>query len=116
MVWVLVFVALVAASVYAAHRLLAGFDASASGGRLGELPRALVYGAAVVVGAQATDAAVTINQVSSTRLGLPSDDKTQAIVQQLSTHAADIAWQAGLLLAAAALVASVPGLVARRAD
>jgi hypothetical protein len=106
MVWILAFAALVAASVYGAHRLLGGVESFSSLGRVRPLPRALVYAAAVVVGSQATDAAISIHHVSSQRLGLPSGDKAQAIVSVLSMHATDIAWQAGLLLAASALLAS----------
>jgi hypothetical protein len=106
MVWILVLVALVAASVYGAHRLLGSVDAFGSPGRVHPLPRALAYAAAVVVASQATDTAMGIHQVSSHRFGLTSGDQTQAIVQMLTTHATDIAWQAGLLLAASALLAS----------
>jgi hypothetical protein len=116
MVWILVLAALVAASVYGAHRLLEGVDPFSSLGRFGALPRALVYAAAVVVGSQATDAAMDIHGVTSHQLGLPSGDKAQAIVQVLIAHAPEIAWQAGLLLAAAALVASTTGGEIRRAQ
>jgi hypothetical protein len=75
-----------------------------------------VYAAAVVVGSQATDAAINIDRVSSRQLGLASGDKAQAIVQVLSAHATDIAWPAGLLLAAAALLASAMGDETRRAQ
>lgn len=109
MVWILVFVALVTASVYGAHRLLGGVDAFGPLGRVGSIPQALVYAAAVVVGVQATTAAMGIRRVTEQRLGLRADDKAQAIVQVLSTQAAEIAWQAGLLLAAAALVAATTG-------
>jgi len=112
MVWVLVLVVFVAASVYGAHRLLAGVDAFGESGRVRALPQALVYAAAVVVGSQATDAAVSIRQLTSRQLGFTSGDKTQAITQMLATHAADVAWQAGLLLAAAALVAAASRRVA----
>jgi hypothetical protein len=116
MVWILALAVLVAASVYGAHRLLEGVDSFSSLGRVRPLARALVYAAALVVGSQATDAAINIHHVSSHRLGLPSDDKVQAIVQVLSTHATDIAWQAGLLLAASALLASTTGDETRRAQ
>jgi hypothetical protein len=109
MVWILALAALVAASVYGAHRLLEGLDSFSSLGRVRPLPRALVYAAAVVVGSQATDAAINIDRVSSQQLGLRSGDKAQAIVQVLSMHATDIAWQAGLLLAASALLAATTG-------
>jgi hypothetical protein len=116
MVWILVLAGLVAASVYGAHRLLGGVDSFGPLGRVRALPRALVYAAAVVVASQAADAAINIHRVSSRQLGLPSGDKAQAIVQVLSTHAADVAWQAGLLLAASALLASTSGVETRSAQ
>jgi hypothetical protein len=106
MVWILVLVGLVAASVYGAHRLLGGVEQVGPLGRVHALPRALVYAAAVVVGSQATNAAINIHQITGRQFGLPFGDKAQAIVQVLSTHVADVAWQAGLLLAASALLAS----------
>jgi hypothetical protein len=115
MVWIIVFAGLVAASVYGAHRLLGTVDSSGPLGRVRALPRGLVYAAAVVVGSQATDAAINIHRVSSGLFELPSGDKAEAIVQVLSTHAADVAWQAGLLLAASALLASRSGAQARSA-
>lgn len=116
MVWILVLVVLVAASVYGAHRLLGTVDSRGPLGRVRALPRALVYSAAVVVGSEATDAAINIHQVTDSQFALAADDKVQAIVQVLSTHAAEIAWRAGLLLAASALVASRSGVAARRAQ
>jgi hypothetical protein len=106
MVWILVLAGLVAASVYGAHRLLGSVEPFGPLGRLQALPRALVYAAAVVVGSQATNAAINIHQVTGGQFELSSSDKAQAIVQVLSTHVADVSWQAGLLLAAAALLAS----------
>lgn len=106
MLWVLVLAALVAVSVHGAHRLLEGVDAFRSSGRVPPLSRALVYAAAVVVGSQATDAALSIDRTLDRQLGLPSGDKAEVIVQVLSSNATSIAWQAGLLLAAAALLAS----------
>lgn len=106
MVWILVLAGLVAASVYGAHRLLEGVELFGAFGRVHVLPRALVYVAALVVGSHATNAAINIHQVTGSQFELPSGDKAQAIVQVLSTHIADVAWQAGLLLAAAALLAS----------
>jgi hypothetical protein len=106
MVWILVLAGLVAASVYGAHRLLGGVDSFGPLGRVHALPRALVYVAALVVGSHATNAAINIHQLSGSQFELPSGDKAQAIVQVLSTHVADVAWQAGLLLAASALLAS----------
>jgi hypothetical protein len=107
MVWIFALAAFVAASVYGAHRLLSGVDASRPSGPVGPLPRALVYAAAVVVGSHATAAALEIDRATSGRLGFSSDDQATAVVQVLATHATDIAWQAGLLLAAAALVAAI---------
>ncbi len=106
MVWILVLAGLVAASVYGAHRLLGGVELFGPLGRAHALPRALVYTAAVVVGSHATNAAINIHQVTDRQFALPAGDKAQAIVQLLSTQVADVAWQAGLLLAAAALLAS----------
>jgi hypothetical protein len=113
MVWILVLAGFVAASVYGAHRLL-GTDAFGPLGQVRPLPRALVYAAAVVVGVQATNAAINIHQVSDSQFALSSGDKTQAIVQVLSSHVAEVVWQAGLLLAASALLASRSGLENRR--
>jgi hypothetical protein len=115
MVWILVFAALVAASVYGAHRVLGSVDWFGAFGRIHPLPRALVYATAVLAGSQATDAAMDIHGVTSHQLTLSSGDRAQAIVQVLSAHATDIAWQAGLLLAAAALVAATTGGAPRRA-
>jgi hypothetical protein len=109
MVWIFVLAALVAASVYGAYILLSGVDWFSSSGRVRPLPRALVYAAAVVVGSQATGAAMNIDRATSREIGLGSGEKEQAVVQALALHATDIAWQAGLLLAAAALVAAIAG-------
>jgi hypothetical protein len=106
MVWIVVLVGFVALSAAGAHRLLSDVSSFHLVGP-GRAPvHGLVYSAAVVVGSQATDAAINIQQVSSRQLGLTAGDKAQAIVQVLSTHAASIAWQAGLLLATAVLLAS----------
>lgn len=113
MVWILLLVGLVGALVYGAHRLLAGVCAFSSIGHVGVVARGLIYAAAVVVGSQGTDAAINIHQVTSRGLGLASDDKAQAIAQVLSTHAANMAWQAGLLVAASTLLASASGRRAR---
>jgi hypothetical protein len=106
MVWIVILVGFVAISAYGAYRLLADVDSFHQVGRGPVLPRGLVYAAAVVVGSQATDAASNIDQVSSHSLGLTSGDKAQAIIQVLSTHLANIAWQAGLLLSIAVLLAA----------
>jgi hypothetical protein len=116
MVSILVLAGLAGASVYGAHRLLAGVDSFGPVGRVRALSRVLVYAAAIVAGSQGTDAATNIHQVSSRQLGLPSSEKAQAIVQVLSTHAANVAWQAGLLLAASALLASSSGVWTRSAQ
>jgi hypothetical protein len=115
MVWILVLVGLVAASVSGAHRLLGAVDWFGPYGRVRALPRALVYAAAVVIGSQATNTALNIHQVTGSQFSLRADDKVQAIVQVLSAHAVEVAWQAGLLVAASALIASRSGVETRSA-
>jgi hypothetical protein len=106
MVWIVVLVGVVALSLFGAHRLLSDVSSFSQVGRGRALPRGLVYAAAVVVGGQATDAAINIHQVTRRDFGVPPGDKAQAVAQVLSTHVASIAWQAGLLLATAVLLAS----------
>jgi hypothetical protein len=113
MVWIFILAGLVGASVHGAHRLLGDLNWLGSFGRVGALPRTLVYAAAIVVGSQATDAAINIHRVTDRQFELPADDKVQTIVQVVSTHAVDVAWQAGLLLAASALLASRSGVATR---
>jgi hypothetical protein len=116
MVWIVVLVALVALSVFGAHRLFSAVEVFRSVGRDRALPLGLMYLAAVVVGGHATDVAINIHQVSSRDLGLGSSDKSQAIAQVLSSHAASVAWQAGLLVAASVLLALRLGATARAAQ
>lgn len=116
MVWIFVLAGLLAASVYGAHRLLRAVDSFGPLGRVHALPQALVYAAAVVVGSQATEAAINIHGVTSRQFAQASGDKAQAIVQVLGMHLTEVAWQAGLLLAAAALLAAKSGVETRSAQ
>jgi hypothetical protein len=70
MIWILVLVALVAASAYGAHRLLGSVDGFGPLGGVGTLPRPLVYAAAIVVACQAADAAVGIHHATGHQYGL----------------------------------------------
>ncbi len=113
MVWIVAFVALVAASVYGAYLLLDRVDPFGPLGPVRPLPRALVYAAAVVVACQAVNGAMGVHRVSDNLTALASGERTQAVIQVLATTAAETAWQAGLLLAAAALAARAGGEVRR---
>jgi hypothetical protein len=96
---------LAAGALAAAHALLARF------GRVPPVVRALVYAAAIVVAAHVTSAIVAFDGVSSSRETFGGESE-RAVVQILSSTEADVAWQAGLLFAAAALILRRPAAAA----
>lgn len=105
MIWIVIAVVLVAGSVALTHRALrqwwpADRPAVSTG---------LVYAAAVVVGAQLTSLAANIITANDTTFTQIRDDDLmlRADVQTAASSVADIAWQAGLLVALAVLVASI---------
>lgn len=105
MIWILIAVVLIAGSVGLAHRALREWWPD---GRPA-VSTALVYAAAVVVGAQITSVAANIITANDTTFTQIRDDDlmVRANVQTITSALADIAWQAGLLVALAVVVARV---------
>lgn len=101
MIWILVFAAFVVASVFGARWVLANVEPFVGAGLL---PQSLVYAAAVVVAGNLTATALSINQLWD---GGPEfgGHRTQTAVDLVARALPEIAWQAGLLVTAAALVA-----------
>lgn len=109
MIWIVIAVVLVAGSVGLTHRALREWWPS---GRP-VVSTGLVYAAAVVVGAHITSLAANITMSHDTTFTQVHDDDLmlRTDVQMVASSVADTAWQAGLLLALAVLVA---GVAARR--
>lgn len=101
MTWAIVTIVLLAAALAAAHRLLSTVFAQGVGAS--PVARVLWYSSAVVVGAGVASAAITIDSQLDAEFGRSGD--ALVVTSTITTTAASIAFQAGLLLAAAVLVA-----------
>ena len=102
--WYVLLAVLAAGALAAAHAVLARI------GRVPPVVQALAYGAALVVAAQVTSAILAIDTATSNEvLGGGTE---RAVVPILCSTAANTAWQAGLLVAAAALILRRPAAAA----
>jgi len=102
--WYVLLAVLAAGALAAAYALLARI------GRVPPVAQALAYAAALVVAAHLTGAIVAIDELSSREV--LGGETERAILQIVCSTAADIAWQAGLLVAAAALILRRPATAA----
>ena len=100
MTWILIGVAAAVAALALAHRLLALWGGAA--GR--PIVAGLVYAAAVVLAAQVVDAAIDIDTINQGLQGFGHGFEAKATAQAVANHLGDVAWQTGLLVAAAAIV------------
>ena len=100
MTWILIGVGATAAALVVAHRLLALW-----GGADGRpIVAGLAYAAAVAVAAQVVGAAVDIDTINQGLQGFGHGFEAKATAQAVANHLGDLAWQAGLLVAAAAIL------------
>lgn len=100
MTWILIGVVATAAALALAYRLLALW-----GGATGRpIVAGLAYAAGVVLAAQVVSAAVDIDTINQGLQGFGHGFEAKATVQAIAKHLGDLAWQGGLLVAAAAIV------------
>ncbi|MEI2703347.1 MAG: hypothetical protein V9E83_13230 [Baekduia sp.] len=105
MLWFILLVVLVGASVFAANRALWNSRAFAHVSE-GFVPQALVYAAAVAFGAAVSGLITDIQAAWDPGLGASSTGlKFEAIARIAANGLAAMAWQTGLLIAAAFVTA-----------